>query len=204
MPVRKSGEQLHMAFNAFRENRLTFSVKVRGNVTLVEPTAAGDDAAGGGGSGEEAAAFTSLNGSGLGSALGRISFMNEPKVAKGEPALQPLCTLNVALPERVVPASRCGSSGVLVGAGGGSSIGAGSAIGGGSGLVGDLGSEYDDDNLSFGIVGAGGIGAAAAAGGRAAVAAGGSVSSAVSSPVPVQRSLGKRSAERETPDAWQG
>lgn len=34
--------------------------------------------------------------------LGRISFMNEPKVAKGEPSLTALCTLNISLPEKVV------------------------------------------------------------------------------------------------------
>lgn len=34
--------------------------------------------------------------------LGRISFMNEPKVAKGEPALTPICSLNISLPEKVI------------------------------------------------------------------------------------------------------
>lgn len=33
--------------------------------------------------------------------VGRIVFMNEPKVAKGEPAQTPLCTLNFTLPERI-------------------------------------------------------------------------------------------------------
>ncbi|XP_049547695.1 ankyrin-3 isoform X1 [Anopheles darlingi] len=65
VPVQKSGEQLALQFNAFKENRLTFTVKIRNNL---------DDL------------------------LGRISFMNEPKVAKGEPIQTPLCTLNFTLP----------------------------------------------------------------------------------------------------------
>lgn len=32
--------------------------------------------------------------------IGRIIFMNEPKIAKGEPAQTPLCTLNFTLPEK--------------------------------------------------------------------------------------------------------
>lgn len=84
VPVLKSGEQLNMAVGAFRENRLTFTVKVR------------EEADGGG--------------------LGRISFMNEPKVARGEPALQPLCTLNIGLPEQVWTAA---SSQADLSAGGG-------------------------------------------------------------------------------------
>ncbi|XP_055548779.1 ankyrin-3-like isoform X3 [Wyeomyia smithii] len=65
IPVMKSGEQLSIQFNAFKENRLTFTVKIKNNL---------DDL------------------------LGRISFMNEPKVAKGEPTPTPLCTLNFTLP----------------------------------------------------------------------------------------------------------
>ncbi|XP_038110814.1 ankyrin-3 isoform X4 [Culex quinquefasciatus] len=65
IPVLKSGEQLSISFNAFKENRLTFPVKIKNNL---------DDL------------------------LGRISFMNEPKVAKGEPSSTPLCTLNFTLP----------------------------------------------------------------------------------------------------------
>ncbi|XP_050076383.1 ankyrin-3 isoform X6 [Anopheles maculipalpis] len=65
VPVMKSGEQLALQFNAFKENRLTFTVKIKNNL---------DDL------------------------LGRISFMNEPKVAKGEPIQTALCTLNFTLP----------------------------------------------------------------------------------------------------------
>ncbi|XP_053696906.1 ankyrin-2 isoform X2 [Sabethes cyaneus] len=65
VPMLKSGEQLSIQFNAFKENRLTFTVKIKNNL---------DDL------------------------LGRISFMNEPKVAKGEPTPTPLCTLNFTLP----------------------------------------------------------------------------------------------------------
>uniref|UniRef100_A0A1Q3FUA3 Putative ankyrin n=1 Tax=Culex tarsalis TaxID=7177 RepID=A0A1Q3FUA3_CULTA len=65
IPVLKSGEQLSITFNAFKENRLTFPVKIKNNL---------DDL------------------------LGRISFMNEPKVAKGEASSTPLCTLNFTLP----------------------------------------------------------------------------------------------------------
>lgn len=72
VPVLKSGDQLHMSVGAFRENRLTFTVKVRSD-SVVESDGG----------------------------LGRISFMNEPKVARGEPAQQPLSTLNIALPEQV-------------------------------------------------------------------------------------------------------
>ncbi|XP_065088760.1 ankyrin-3-like isoform X3 [Ochlerotatus camptorhynchus] len=65
VPVQKSGEQLSIQFSAFKENRLTFTVKIKNNL---------DDL------------------------LGRISFMSEPKVAKGEPVPTPLCTLNFTLP----------------------------------------------------------------------------------------------------------
>ncbi|XP_052898420.1 ankyrin-3-like isoform X2 [Anopheles moucheti] len=65
VPVMKSGEQLSLQFNAFKENRLTFTVKIKNSL---------DDL------------------------LGRISFMNDPKVAKGEPIQTPLCTLNFTLP----------------------------------------------------------------------------------------------------------
>ncbi|XP_049287674.1 ankyrin-3-like isoform X6 [Anopheles funestus] len=65
VPVMKSGEQLALQFNAFKENRLTFTVKIKNSL---------DDL------------------------LGRISFMNDPKVAKGEPIQTPLCTLNFTLP----------------------------------------------------------------------------------------------------------
>ncbi|XP_055644477.1 ankyrin-3-like isoform X3 [Toxorhynchites rutilus septentrionalis] len=65
VPVMKSGEQLSIQFSAFKENRLTFTVKIKNNL---------DDL------------------------LGRISFMNEPKVAKGELSPTPLCTLNFTLP----------------------------------------------------------------------------------------------------------
>lgn len=66
--VLTSGEQLHMKFKAFKENRLAFTVRIKDT----------DDQ------------------------LGRIIFMNEPKVAKGEPAQTPLCTLNFSLPERCI------------------------------------------------------------------------------------------------------
>lgn len=65
IPVMKSGEQLSIQFSAFKENRLTFTVKIKNNL---------DDL------------------------LGRISFMNEPKVAKGELTPTPLCTLSFTLP----------------------------------------------------------------------------------------------------------
>ncbi|XP_069685687.1 ankyrin-3-like isoform X5 [Periplaneta americana] len=35
--------------------------------------------------------------------VGRILFMREPKVAKGEPAQTPICTLNIVLPENIIP-----------------------------------------------------------------------------------------------------
>lgn len=35
--------------------------------------------------------------------VGRIVFMNDAKVAKGEPTSQPLCTLNVLLPNDIFP-----------------------------------------------------------------------------------------------------
>ncbi|XP_049858172.1 ankyrin-3-like isoform X8 [Schistocerca gregaria] len=35
--------------------------------------------------------------------VGRILFMREPKVAKGEPAQTPICTLNIVLPDNVIP-----------------------------------------------------------------------------------------------------
>ncbi|XP_062547697.1 ankyrin-3-like isoform X3 [Armigeres subalbatus] len=65
IPVMKSGEQLSIQFNAFKENRLTFPIKIKNNLDEL---------------------------------LGRISFMNEPKVAKGEITPTPLCTLSFTLP----------------------------------------------------------------------------------------------------------
>lgn len=35
--------------------------------------------------------------------VGRIMFMSEPKVAKGEPSQLPICTLNILLPEKISP-----------------------------------------------------------------------------------------------------
>lgn len=67
IPIMKSGEQQAMAFNAFKENRLAFTVRVK------------DDE----------------------DSIGRINFMSEPKVAKGEPNQMPICTLNISLPEKI-------------------------------------------------------------------------------------------------------
>lgn len=66
MPVTKSGVQLKFTFRAFRQNRLSFHVKVKD--PLLDPVA-------------------------------RMLFMREPKVAKGEPPQQPICVLNIFLPE---------------------------------------------------------------------------------------------------------
>ncbi|XP_015121969.1 ankyrin-3 isoform X2 [Diachasma alloeum] len=66
VPVTKSGQQLKFTFRAFRQNRLSFHVKVRD--PLLDPVA-------------------------------RMMFMRDPKVAKGEPAQQPICILNIVLPE---------------------------------------------------------------------------------------------------------
>lgn len=35
--------------------------------------------------------------------MGRIIFMSDPKVARGEPTQSPLCTLNLVLPKDVLP-----------------------------------------------------------------------------------------------------
>lgn len=35
--------------------------------------------------------------------VGRIMFMSEPKVPKGEPPQTPICTLNILLPEKISP-----------------------------------------------------------------------------------------------------
>ncbi|XP_076389120.1 uncharacterized protein LOC100881279 isoform X1 [Megachile rotundata] len=66
VPVTKSGVQLKFTFKAFRQNRLSFHVKVKD--PLSDPVA-------------------------------RMLFMKEPKVAKGEPPQQPICVLNIVLPE---------------------------------------------------------------------------------------------------------
>ncbi|XP_034174779.2 uncharacterized protein LOC117601738 isoform X4 [Osmia lignaria lignaria] len=66
IPVTKSGVQLKFTFKAFRQNRLSFHVKVKD--PLSDPVA-------------------------------RMLFMKEPKVAKGEPPQQPICVLNIVLPE---------------------------------------------------------------------------------------------------------
>ncbi|XP_044593041.1 ankyrin-2-like isoform X2 [Cotesia glomerata] len=70
VPVTKSGQQLKFTFKAFRQNRLSFHVKVKDQ--LLDPVA-------------------------------RMMFMREPKVAKGEIAQQPICILNIVLPEPTVP-----------------------------------------------------------------------------------------------------
>lgn len=68
IPILKSGDQLNMEFNAFKENRLAFTVRAKDQDETI----------------------------------GRILFMNEPKVAKGEAAQTPICTLNVTLPEKII------------------------------------------------------------------------------------------------------
>lgn len=68
VPVTKSGEQLHIQFKAFRENRLPFNVRVK------------DQHA---------------------DTVGRALFMREPRVAKGEQPQQPICILNIVLPEEI-------------------------------------------------------------------------------------------------------
>lgn len=70
VPVTKSGEQLHIPFKAFRENRLPFNVRVK------DPHA---------------------------DTVGRALFMREPRIAKGEQPQQPICILNIVLPEKIVP-----------------------------------------------------------------------------------------------------
>lgn len=67
IPVTKSGEQLHFAFKAFRENRLPFSVRVKDQHADI---------------------------------VGRALFMREPRIAKGEQPQQPICILNIVLPEQ--------------------------------------------------------------------------------------------------------
>ncbi|GAB6028396.1 hypothetical protein CHUAL_002561 [Chamberlinius hualienensis] len=72
VPVTKSGEQLCLIFNAFRENRLPFTIRVR------DPH---QDPA------------------------GRIAFMREARVGRGEPPQTPICNLNIALPNVLKPDS---------------------------------------------------------------------------------------------------
>ncbi|KAI5703727.1 hypothetical protein M8J76_002558 [Diaphorina citri] len=45
--------------------------------------------------------------------MARILFMREPKVARGEPAQSPLCTLNIGLPDNIVPESAMSESDLL-------------------------------------------------------------------------------------------
>ncbi|XP_013779353.1 ankyrin-2-like isoform X7 [Limulus polyphemus] len=66
VPVTKSGEQLALNFQAFRENRLPFIVRVK------DPHQ---------------------------ESVGRIAFMREPKVSRGEPPQTPICNLNIVLPD---------------------------------------------------------------------------------------------------------
>ncbi|XP_061724534.1 uncharacterized protein LOC133530585 [Cydia pomonella] len=75
VPVTKSGSQPMFKFEAFKDNRVEFPVRVK------HP--------------EE-------------SSSGRIYFMNEPKVPKGEQSQTPACVLDVELPERRAP--RAGKS----------------------------------------------------------------------------------------------
>ncbi|PSN29533.1 hypothetical protein C0J52_26735 [Blattella germanica] len=46
--------------------------------------------------------------------VGRILFMREPKVAKGEPPQQPICILNIVLPETILPESTLSEPDLLV------------------------------------------------------------------------------------------
>ncbi|XP_054713101.1 ankyrin-2-like isoform X4 [Uloborus diversus] len=66
VPVTKSGEQLSLTFQAFRENRLPFTIRVKD--PHQEP-------------------------------IGRVAFMKEPRVGRGEPPQSPICNLNIVLPE---------------------------------------------------------------------------------------------------------
>lgn len=70
VPVTKSGEQLHILFKAFRENRLPFNVRIKDLHSDI---------------------------------MGRALFMREPRVAKGDPPQQPICILNIVLPEQLDP-----------------------------------------------------------------------------------------------------
>ncbi|KPJ00655.1 Ankyrin-3 [Papilio xuthus] len=70
VPVTKSGSQPMFTFEAFKDNRVEFTVRVKHH--------------------EESPA-------------GRVYFMNEPKVAKGEQSQTPACVLDVELPERIAP-----------------------------------------------------------------------------------------------------
>ncbi|XP_050685077.1 uncharacterized protein LOC126979682 isoform X4 [Leptidea sinapis] len=75
VPVTKSGSQPAFKFEAFKDNRVEFTVRVKHH--------------------EE-------------SPSGRIYFMNEPKVAKGEQSQSPVCVLDVELPQSIAP--RAGKS----------------------------------------------------------------------------------------------
>ncbi|KAI1291714.1 Ankyrin-2 [Halotydeus destructor] len=68
IPVTKSGEQLSLNFQAFKENRLPFVMRVRD--PHQEP-------------------------------VGRIAFMREPKKVRGDSPQQPICNLNLELPDIV-------------------------------------------------------------------------------------------------------
>ncbi|CAM1293249.1 Uncharacterised protein g682 [Pycnogonum litorale] len=73
VPVTKSGEQLSLTFNAFKENRLPFIIRVKDS--NLDP-------------------------------MGRVAFMREPKVSRGDAPQQPMCNLNIALPDVVPDAPR--------------------------------------------------------------------------------------------------
>ncbi|OTF72290.1 hypothetical protein BLA29_002019, partial [Euroglyphus maynei] len=66
-PITKSGEQLYLIFNAFRENRLPFIARVK-DTTQGPPS-------------------------------GRIAFMRDSRKIKSDHPQQPICTLNLTLPE---------------------------------------------------------------------------------------------------------
>ncbi|CAD0206244.1 unnamed protein product [Chrysodeixis includens] len=70
VPVTKSGSQPMFTFEAFKDNRVEFTVRVKHH--------------------EE-------------NPSGRIYFMNEPKVARGEQSQTPACVLDVQLPARIAP-----------------------------------------------------------------------------------------------------
>lgn len=91
----KSGEQLQLGFRAFKENRLPFTVRVKdpdedtvGRVLFMK---------------EPKVSKVNYN-------FGNILFKNSKQiiskwyqVAKGEPSQTPICTLNIVLPDNVIP-----------------------------------------------------------------------------------------------------
>lgn len=112
MPVTKSGDQLQLGFRGFRENRLAFTTRVKdphadpvGRILFMK----------------EAKVILKINNNSMMDSLlinvneGFDMFLNSIhvmnlQVQKGDPPQQPVCVLNIVLPDDIIPESSTAES----------------------------------------------------------------------------------------------